>query len=398
LVSRNDVLKIGVLVLVLAFLTQVFSFQGGGSYVDDVGGEEIPTPTPMPPGVLGLAAADATVSGYPQSIITLAGTAAGEDEELQQRLRDLTAEGQVAYFNSANPDNINIVLAEGADVVGVAWNITIDFPDYVLFAEAELALPEELEFETAQGNVSATLRPEIEILMEPLTPVGSNVSLVVRAMLVGEEVSEFQVQVAEKEGVLLVEGNVAELLDEWMIDAQVPWTERNTLDLAGLQGALNSTYPNSSVNYELNQLISVGEITDEERDALGEFEYVMFAVGGSVVIGDDFVNQTKAEEDFRSVLGENASIDFPASLLSINVSSGELNESFLHEATGLEELEVKRAGVFELGEIVTLDGIDYLLPGGARLQRVFPTNVSAGENFTHLVAVMVQGARVTAVQ
>ena len=397
MISRENLMQLLVVVIVLAFVFEIFSYQGASRSLNS-GSAPKESPTPAGGGEIGTAEAEAVVSSYPDNVITIEGYGAAGDSALIAKLRALESDGKVAYFNSANPDNVNAVLTASANITEIGWDLARDFPDYHLYAKAQLALPEEIEFATAEGVVSAPVRFRASVMMEPVVPEGSNVSVFITALLVKGAVSDMQVELAEKEATAPIMGRIAQLGDQWVANAEIAWENRTRINESALKDALSAVYPNSTVSYEMRPYISFGNVSEEKQAQLRNLSYVLLTVNGLAVVEDDFVNKSAAEEDFHRILGANASLAFPSSILKINVSSGSFNESAFREIVGLDGLRVWRAGAFEVGENISIGGRDYFLPGGARLLRFFPSNASVGDQLTQLARIRIKGGRVILIE
>ena|GEM_PF-2974336 len=397
MISKEDLIKIIVIVVALVFLLEVFSFQGSSRNLNS---RTTPneSPTPAGAGEIGSAEVDAVVSSYPDGVITITGSRVSEDATLLARLRALASDGKIAYFNSANSDNVNVVLSTGANITEIGRNLSREFPAYRIYSKAQLTLPDEIAFTTARGVVSAPVRFKAGVMMEPIIAEGDKISVFITALLVKGAVSEMQVELAEKEGITLVLGKITQFDDYWVADAEIPWENRTKINESALKDVLAAVYPNSTVSYEVLSFISFGNTSEEKQAELRNLSYVLFTVEGHAVVEEDFVNKSMAEEDFHRILGSNTSLEFPPSALKVNVSAASFNESIFREIIGVESVRIRRRGTFELGEVVSVEGKDYFLPNGAHLSRLFPSNTSVGDQLTQPVRIKIKGGKVTLIE
>ena len=398
MVSRDDLFKAFALVVVLAFVLGTFSYQGQGKYIDQ--NTATPTPAPAAGGILGTADSVATLYSYPDGVIAVSGSNAANDAGLRQTLRNLSSQGKVAYFNSASADSVNIVLVPGANVSEIAWMLERGFPLYTSTARAQLALPDEIAFQTSQGIVRAPIGSRSSLQLEPLLSVGENVSIYITAMLSEGAITQMQVELAESEGVVLLNGTVGDLKNKWIADAEVPWENRTNVNDSALGAWLNSTYPNSTLIWQLRAFIAYGQnATPGQQVKLENLSYASVVLSDFLMVNESFTDRAQAEADMRAIFGENASVQFPPSLLSMNITTSSFSEPLLRDAVGIgDTLRIRRFGAFQLGSIVQVEGRDFALAGGASLERAFPLNASTGDAFAHVVKVRTRGARIIALQ
>ncbi|MDD5317513.1 MAG: hypothetical protein PHF51_02145 [Candidatus ainarchaeum sp.] len=393
MLSKDDVIKIAVVVIALVFMFEAFAIQGAKNQVPGDGGAT-PTPTPASSQVLGYAQVEATLSAYPDGVLSISGDGAAGDDALRQRLDSFVASGKAAYYNSADPDGVSLVLDPGADASEIGWNLSSDFPAYGLSARAQLELPGEAVFATRGGNVTAPIRYRGRVLMEPLVPAGENVTVLLTAMLSGDAITELQVEIAQRAATVALEGTVSALSDSWFGSAEVPWEERARLNESEMGSALRAVYPDSSVEYSEWNFVITGNVSEAEKAAIENISYVLFVVGNTTLVEDGFVDRTRAEADFQAALNRSTQIEFPPSDLSVNVTAANASESGIRELVGVPWLLVARKGTLRLNDSIPIGGRTYALPGGASVPAYLPGNASIGDSAARVFTVTVKGAKI----
>lgn len=396
--KKDDLIKIFVLAVVAAFILGLFSFRGDGTY-----GDQPPSGTPSPTpqgGLFGTAEVEGTVASYPDSVLTLRGVGAGSDEALGKRLNGLVREGQVSYINTAGGDSLNLILPAGADVASLALNLTLDFPYISTSAKAQFALPERITFRVAGGNITAGTSRRPLLVVEPLVPVGGSIQLLIGAILDrdGAPATDMQVSVAELEGTAMINATVQELDEGWSAQAAYAWESRR-VDEAGIGAKLKAAYPGSSFEYHSNPFILLdANATEEQAAELQNLSYVNLVIGRTVLVDPEFIAREQAAAEFKEILNSTG-LSFPDSYAEFNATSGEPGLGLVEGIfSGALWVETSRTGWVSLGSNVTIDGREYVLPGGASFITVLPANASAGDSFEMPFVVEISGPRVISVR
>ena len=397
--EKGTLIKIFVLLLTLAFLLEYFAF--GTPVQPGSGNRETPfqdafgTPAAAP--LYGTAEANATVLSYPDGVIMLSGRDVTSDPALSERLIQLSEEGKVSYTNAASPDLMNVILAPGADLAQVALNLSLDFPQYQPRAKALLSLPPELLFLTSRGNVSARAGQRISLFIDPITAVGQNTTLLVGATIADGAVSGLQAEPAKKSGLVLVPATVTELRSEWFIEASFPWELRPANESEAVD-AVRSVYPNLTYYYEEAPIIVIGNASEEQKAAVRNLSYVIATVSMSAVVENGFRNRSLAEADLRGILGENATLVFPDSVLSINITADSVDERSLSSALEGSELSIRRVALLSVPRFVEVEGGTYLAPPGIVLERAVLPNATVGESMEVVAKITTNGPRIVSIE
>ncbi len=390
--EKKVLIQIAVTVIVLVFMLEMFQISGAQRYLNQGGTGPTPVESPTPGGLLfGTAAANATVVSYPDGVIAVSGTGAGADANLSASLSALQREGKVSYFDASGQDSVSAVLAQGANISEIATGLALAFPSYSLSSKAQLSLPlGNLTFQTDAGNVTAPASARIFIYMEPLVPTNASFDVLVGAMVANGTASGFEVQVAEKSGVVPINATVAALSDSWRVNATYPW-EARAVNATVLGANLKAKYPNSSVSYRANSYIQVTGLSAEQAALVQNLTYVTFAIGETFYVEDDFANRSRAEADITGIAA-NASIIFPESQLLANINSPDINESAVSGILG-ENATVRRVGTLELGRLVEIRGKEFIASPGMTVVGALPLNASIGDDVASVANVTVRGAR-----
>ncbi len=398
--NKDDLIKIAVFVVVVSFIVGTFAYQGMGRYLPK-GGGETPTPEQTPTSALfGTAGIDGTVLAYPDNILVISAPGAATDAALTGRLNGLVREGKVAYVNSAGADSVNAILTGGANITEIALNLTLDFPNVTTKAKAQLELPQNASFITQAGNITASISKRVTLVIEPLAAVGRNISLLVGAMIEPDSlaVSDLQAKVADKEGTVLVKAAVSSLQPGLVIDASYPWEGRMINDTT-LKEALLAKYPNATFAYHENPFITIpANASEEQKGKVQNLSYVSFVAGRTALVEEGYVNRSKVEADLLAIFNDSSAFAFEDSFAELNITAGEPDEAFLNNTfSGAQGMRIAKYGNVSLGPIVDIEGVDYVLPGGMRLEKLLPANATLGDSEMLYVKLGILGARITSV-
>lgn len=392
--KKDDLIKIFVVIVIVSFIVGMFAYGGGGDY-GPAGGVETPTPTPSY-ALFGSATLNATILAYPDNILVIYGQGAGSDQALAERLRQLVRDGKAAYVNSAGGDTLNLILAGNANITDVAINLTLDFPGITTKAKAQLGFPENVTFATASGDMTAPMGRRPFISIEPLVTAGRNMSIQLGAMIDPQtsSISEFNMQVPQREGSALVNSTVTGLNATWEMKAAYAWERRN-FNSSGLEARLRAECPNSSFAYHENPFILLtANASEAEASALQNLSYVNIVIGKSVLVDSNFTNISRAEADVGGILN-GTNFTFPDAYVEFNATLCGPAEGFFNETfSDAKGVDVGRRGTVAVGNWVDIGGENYILPGGASFEVILPMNASVGSWIEIPVTVQLSGIRI----
>ncbi|MCK4714571.1 MAG: hypothetical protein KAT35_03280, partial [Candidatus Aenigmarchaeota archaeon] len=244
LLSRDNLMKAGVLFIVFAFMFEIFAFGGGGQPEPEIPDGNGGTGEP----ITGIALVDGTVLSYGREIVVF-----DVDEDAQAVIALLEDEGVVQYTAPAPGGATVLNLVRNANVSDIAERF--EGTNASLVARARLKMPVLINFTTNQGQMSAVFQ-DITTDMEPDVPIGSNVSIRLTATMVDGLVTSYLAEAVSIEISFSAKARVLDYEPTHFVRVTVPWEERLFED-AAVREEFMGRYPNSTLLLNRNSSVLV---------------------------------------------------------------------------------------------------------------------------------------------
>ncbi|VVC03670.1 Uncharacterised protein [Candidatus Burarchaeum australiense] len=356
--TRDQIVKTGVVVICLAFLFELFAFGGRSDVTTPVNNQTNQSSLP----VTGVAIAEGTVSSYGTEIFL-----AGADADARAVISSLEASGAVQY-SAPGPGGLLVLnLARKVNASDVAGQF--QGTNATLTARARLRMPTTLNFTTNNGSVSAAFQ-DISIDLDPSMAVGTNVSVRVTASILGGEVITYIAVPVSLAVSFSANATVAGYTPEHALLVTVPWQNR-LFDDAALRGKFMQAYPDgtSVIDRNFSVLVDLGGANFSQP-------YVIAQEPGMLVINGSFADSARIGADLLAA-GVSALPVFPSTrmLFVFNDTAEALNLSFISDAVNYSLIEDYRNARLMLPATVEV---------GNRTLEVDGRNVSAQINSNSL--------------
>jgi len=184
--NKQNIVKIGVVAVALAFLLETFAFGGGRQNPSNNQPGNLPPVDTQP--LAGTALVNGTVQGYGSELYVQ-----NADEKARALIDELKAEGTVLYPAKFGANVTVLNLARKANVTELTARFAQTNTTSSVLARTSIKMPLLIEFATPQGLKNATFE-DISINTPGLAPVGSNITISLRATLQGGLVSSYSAE------------------------------------------------------------------------------------------------------------------------------------------------------------------------------------------------------------
>ncbi|RLG20114.1 hypothetical protein DRN67_00855 [Candidatus Micrarchaeota archaeon] len=332
--SKDSWMKLIAILVVLAFLLEIFAFGGGGSMPIDDGTGRINDSGEV---IVGIAVVEGKLTSYGRELFVL-----GDEGEIGPIIDELEAEGLVQYTAPGSGGSVVLNLARHANITELAAEF--DGVNASTAARARLQLPTEINFTTAEGWKSAAFQDSAWVEIAPVVEIGENLTVRITANILGEVVVEYAAEPVSIEISFSANATVVEHQPAHTAVVQIGWDER-AFDDGALQEAFLSLYPDGNFTLYRDSRVLV------ELEGEFEKEYVIGREERVLLINESFTNSSRIEAD---LLAANASaIQFPDSVLVLEFEQTEQADlSFISDYVNYSLLEDYRPTLVELRSTV----------------------------------------------
>lgn len=350
--TKENIIKVIVVVVVLAFLFEVLAFtpqflpsgqQQGSSAQQDVNET-----------FLGSALVNATISSFSRELVV-----DGNTLEFEEKLKELKVRGRVLYASKLSENRTLLNLASSETASGIAGEISGSGVRFV--ATATLSIPTMIEFDTGSGKRNASNYGYTTLVLDPRLDVGANVTLKMTANIQGNAVTQYNTQLIPEDKQAQLSARVKKLGSDYKATLLFAWEERN-FDETTLGTVLSKA---KKLKYTLERIpVAIVSQTpsNESAELLKNLSYVEKVNDGFVLMNANFTDSALFAQDAKNILGENVSIEFPPSRLNLtfSFSSNESNAStYLQERLAPQQAVLFRSATLEMPPVVEIEGKNY---------------------------------------
>jgi hypothetical protein len=352
LLTKDNVIKLLVILLVFAFLLEIFAFQNP-SNVPTNDNTQTTTDQTTQGELFGTALANGTVVSYGDAY-GVSITALGNSSELSSAVSKLKSEGHVTYTSPVQ-SGTSINLAKGANlsyVVGELSKLNI-----TLEAGAEVSIKDPLLFKTDNGTVSTVVR-SIKIKLNPSIPVGSRVGLRIIATLSGEKMTKAMYEIIPISQDILVIGRATELYPNYVAIGVLDWTGRY-FESNVTMSYLSQQFNNVSMQSIINNTVMFSPMLDPtaaQKLSSLNLSYARNSSQRGILFYQNFTDNATLKRDLLPVLEiSNTTLMYPLSYVRFDFKTQNYSEEFLNSSLPAATFFVYRESKIQIGEKIADD-------------------------------------------
>lgn len=377
--EQRELFKIAVVLIVLAFMLQLFTWFGPSRQV----GEEEPSVAAVATG-----SATGRIQGYSRELYV------EPWGNLSDIIKALQSEGRVEYVNAFGGRGV-LFLAKGADPKEVRELLVAGGPVSVL-SEATIifAAPVNLTFQN--GTTKAYPMGSVSIYLDPITPPGDEIRFNIIADVIDDVIGTVTATPVPSVANFSVSGT-ANCTGRYGLKGNVGWADRQ-LDIGEIASILDT--PPANIKYTRNdtvlfsRLLSVGELTEIRSRNIS---YLSDLRPGSFT-----ANTTDSSAVTSNLAFLNISLEFPDSALlavfdSVDASAAGERAAAAITAISLKNAEVSRKCVLTILNVTGMDEKEYVMAPQKRTVDYFvPIDKAADQaNFSAVIVAKHIGRLVT---
>ncbi|QLJ52944.1 MAG: hypothetical protein Sv326_0769 [Candidatus Fermentimicrarchaeum limneticum] len=372
--ERDTLIKVFALVAIIFFIIEMFNLRPAVTSGPSTSSENTSNTTPL----YASGNTTATLTSYSDYINVFK---SGEDISANSSLDELKDIAGVGYINRVG-GTVTLVLDYGANVSLVAEKIKEKFPDLNVTANALLSLPPEVELTTAAGKKNISINALIRIEVDPWLDIGDNVTLSVASLVVGNKIQGSLIaRIVPTENEVVANATISGVGDNYTATVVLPWDMRE-VNTSKINEELSAQLSNVSINYAPDSFVAVKGLDSKSNETIEKIQnlsYVEEVSGDIIYVKEDFNDSARIEGDLREILGENATVDYTVSKISISFYSSNFSKDALLSVTGGQAL-IYRQTSLKLGEKITIDGRDYNLPSSTAPETMLLDSFAVGQN------------------
>jgi len=343
LTSRENILKAAAVLIVLAFLFELFSM--GGRYTEPSGqaGEN----QTVSQQVTGVSMVEGTLLAYEPQIYVF-----NVDEEARAIVGALVDDGTVEYATPEPDGSLALNLPKKANVTQIAASFA--GTNATLIARGRLRMPSNITFTTNTGNVSAEFR-DVIVEMLPDVPVGRNVTVRVTGTILDGKVTTYLAVPVSIKLSFPANATVLGYSPAHAVLVEVPW-EKRLFDDAALRTEFLARYPAGELSLYRNSSVLVAL-----ENATFEQGYVVAKAADMLIINESFTDKARITDDLLS-----ANVLAPPYFPSTNITlkfEGEKNVSFISDFVNYTSLADYREASLELPALLEYQNRTFELVG-----------------------------------
>ncbi|MBI5158641.1 hypothetical protein HY992_00810 [Candidatus Micrarchaeota archaeon] len=388
--TKENIIKVIVVGVVLVFMLEVFAFRPQS--LPSSQGQDAGVQQAVQEVVLGTAFVNASVSSFSRELVV-----AGSTPEFEEKLGELKTQGKVLYVSKLSENMTSLNLASSETANSIAREISETGVRFV--ATATLSFPTTVEFDTASGKRIASTYGYTTLVLDPRLDVGANVTLKLVASIQGSEVTQYNPQLIPDEKPATLAVKVKKLGSDYKASLLFSWEERN-FDETQLSKTLSQAKKLKYTVERIPLVVLSEQPSNESAELLKNLSYVEKMDGQFVVVEKNFTESALLTRDVKTILGENASVEFSPSRLNLTFSFSS-NESaasaYLDERLSPMQEIVFRSATLELPGVVEIDGVNYTVStrqmNGFVLEQAIEESDVAIEANARIVANVVWEAR-----
>jgi hypothetical protein len=389
--DRNDLIKIGVVLVALSFITEYLSISSrlnlpnSGSTLNETNQTE--------QSIYAVGMTGATLSSYSDYLII---SKSGIDVSGNSSLMDLSSIVGVAYLNSQN-NGLTLLLKPGANVTKITKEVNAKFPDLNVTAQAFFSLPSSIELNTSTGTVNVSTEKKVTMAMNPILEIGENVTLMLSGVTLREQfVGQPVIKIIPEEVLTTLNAQVSELTNDYFARAVIDWKRRN-LNVTLLEGEISKKMIVIASEYSLNSSVIVENLSNNESNAIKNLSYVAGVRGSEIVLKDDFLDEEKASLEIGGITG-NKSMIFPDSVFAVAIRTENMSVEFLNETIKPKSIDVFRKGILRLTDDVTIAGVRQYFETSRDVDALLELNSTVGNGVIAIARVTKVGSRILDVE
>ncbi|MFH1447708.1 MAG: hypothetical protein ABIG39_02495 [Candidatus Micrarchaeota archaeon] len=352
--SKANLVKAGVILLVLVFLLQILGMQGGSNTQIDTGPDDQPGEST----VLGIAFANATVTSYGGALgasISVGGT----HPDLSDVVARMKEEGIVEY-TSPRQNGMVLNLARDADISVVVKRLSN--MNLTLVSIAELSFSEPVNFSTSSGPIEISVRA-IRIELDPSIPIGYTLGLKITAAIYDGKIYGGKYDIIPLKARFLLRGEVSELFRECTAIGVLDWNKRS-FDRNATEQYLSQDFDDVIISSILNNTVSFSrEIAPELVEEIGDanITHILNIGTAGMLIQSNFTDAGQLESEMSPFLeSENITLSYPLSYIRIDFRTDEHPEEFLNSSLDAIQFFIYRNMTVRINEnVYDAQGAEY---------------------------------------
>ena len=328
LTSKENILKAGAVLIVLAFMFELFSM--GGRYTEPpgpAGGNQT-----VPQQSSGVSVVEGTLVSYEPQIYIF-----NADEKARALVEALVDSGTAEYAALQPDGSLALNLPKKANVTGIVEAFA--GTNATLVARGRLRMPLNITFTTSTGPVSAEFR-DVTVELVPNVPLGRNLTVRVTGTILEGKVTSYVATPVSVKMSFAANATVLGYSPAHGVLVEVPW-ENRLFDDAALRAEFLARYPAGNFSLSRNSSVLVAL-----ENASFEQGYVVAKEAGALVIDDNFTDRRRITDDLLSA-NVLAPPYFPSTTVLLKFE-GEKNLSFISDFLNYASLVDYRQAQLEL--------------------------------------------------
>ncbi|MEW6328777.1 MAG: hypothetical protein AB1468_01535, partial [Candidatus Micrarchaeota archaeon] len=283
---KNNLIKLVVALITLAFLFEVFAFYKGTPQQ----AYQPPAPAEQPSGNASAVffKINATLEKY-SDVLILRGSIS---DAARAKARELERKGAVLFSNEISQGELALNLAPDANITELADEFS-GFGGITASARATLLGPDTVYIESQGFRGNVTLATRFTMELDPAIEAGENVTLALRAMLDNGRITQTAPALAPSTRRISTEAHIVNFTGDYIAGASIPW-ERRGLNLSEVEDELGKKFTNVQiVRSDLSSLVSVPleNATNETREEIRNLKYVRELREDGIVVNDSFADE-----------------------------------------------------------------------------------------------------------
>ncbi|MBN2478257.1 hypothetical protein JXB01_03120 [Candidatus Micrarchaeota archaeon] len=342
--NKSDIVKIGVVILVLLFLVEPIS---RGFLVS--GPQETPVQETQDQ-YSGFAVLNVTIDYYERVLYVSAINSSFTDKlNSDERVDSVELVEGFYQINLKKREDVRPLFNEFKSA------------GLVPFTNAKVILPEEVNLYDEKGNKITAFfaNRKIKIPTIPIVPEGSTVGMNVNVWIFGQDAyinPEVQPQFITETKMVQLQGTILE--SEKSEIYIVPWEERNEVDIE----KLSEEYGEGEVDYSLKNSIRFPVPLSPQQQVAGKYDYVEYISDSVAILSGDMVDKEKVLSDFGGdVIFDNSTLVIKTNATGIEYSkietythSIELSSSEYELLSEIKNITAESENGYSTGETVSV--------------------------------------------
>ena len=348
LFNKDNAIKVFAILLVLAFIAEMFAIGANRDLPESTGQEQEQPTGPAP--LFGVAFVNATVASYSDSMGSTI-SAEGNPALLENEAVKLKSEGFVSYTSKTQKGMV-FNLPKGANITKVVERLAAI--NASMIAKADLTLKDGIVFYTKDGPVKMPNK-NLRINLDPSIPVGYPIGLKITASLTQDRIIESVYEIVPIRKDILTVANVAKLYPDYSAIAVLEWPDRNQ-DKNATVSYLSQRFSNVGMVMIINNTVAFSKpvsLGTAGSIFLLNLTYLRNASTRSMLFYQNFTDNKALERDVGPVLAsENITLGYPPSYARIDFVTENFSREFLNSSMKTAGMFVYRKATIQLGATV----------------------------------------------